>query len=65
MKALRTAASYLATAYAELLKVVWPSRRDVFRHTFIIAVSVTLAIAVLGLLDYGLTALLKVIIVTP
>ncbi len=54
---------YFVTAYLELQKVVWPSRNEVIRHTIIIAVSVVLASALLGLMDYGLTSLLRIIIV--
>ena len=65
MKFFTAIGSYFRTAYLELTKVVWPTRGEVTRHTLVIAVSVIIAIAFLGLLDYGLTALLQLVIVTP
>lgn len=51
--------NYFVTAYAELQKVVWPSRRDLVSHTIIICVSVVLTMAILGVIDLGLTTLLR------
>ena len=65
MNVLSAVSGYFRTAYQELTKVVWPTRSEVVRHTLVIAGSVIIAIAFLGLLDYGLTALLKLVIVTP
>lgn len=65
MNVFRATGSYFRTAYQELTKVVWPTRTEVVRHTLIIAAAVMMTITLLGLLDYGLTALLKLVIVTP
>lgn len=54
--------NYFVTAVAELSKVIWPSRRDVINHTLIIAVSVLVTVILLGFIDYGLTLLLKNVI---
>ncbi|MEK7460692.1 MAG: preprotein translocase subunit SecE [Patescibacteria group bacterium] len=64
MNIFRVIVSYFATAYQELTKVVWPTRREVIRHTLVIALGVILTVIFLGLLDYSLTALLKLAIVT-
>lgn len=54
--------TYFVSATAELSKVIWPSRREVVNHTLIIAVAVVVTIIFLGLVDYGLTILLKNVI---
>lgn len=54
--------TYFVSAAAELSKVIWPSRREVVNHTLIIAVAVVVTIIFLGLVDYGLTILLKNVI---
>lgn len=55
---------YFVSSAAELRKVMWPTRRMVVNHTLVIIVSTLFIIAVVGLVDYGLTVLLKDIIVT-
>lgn len=65
MNIFRVTGHYFATAYQELTKVVWPTRGEVIRHTLVIATSVLATALLLGLLDFGLTALLKLAIVTP
>ncbi len=64
MNVFRFIGSYFGTAYQELRKVVWPSRAEVIRHTFIIVVSVSVTVVSLGLVDYGLTTLLRRIIIS-
>lgn len=54
--------NYFQTAYAELQKVIWPSRRDVVNHTMVIVLSVIGAIIFLGVIDYLLTLFLKNVI---
>lgn len=50
---------FLKEAKSELLKVVWPSKRETFRVT-IAVILLSLAMAVfLGVIDYGLTKLFE------
>lgn len=50
---------FLKEVKNELLKVVWPSRRDTIKMTIIVVVfSVAVAIF-LGAVDYGLTKILE------
>jgi len=43
---------FFKDSYAELKKVVWPSRDEVASNTKVVLVSVALFAAVLGLLDF-------------
>lgn len=53
---------YLKEVRAELLKAVWPSRKEAVRLT-VAVIGVSLAVAViLGLADLGLTKLLSLVI---
>ena len=53
---------YLKEVRAELLKTVWPSRKEAIRLTVaVIGVSLSVAI-ILGLADLGLTKLLSLVI---
>ena len=54
---------YLQGAQQELKKVVWPSRKEVTRHTLIV-IGISLAVALfLGVVvDYTLTAILEIIL---
>lgn len=54
--------NYLVTAYTELGKVIWPTRPEVIRHTWIIVLSVVISMVILGLVDYGLTSLLQKVV---
>ena len=50
---------FLKEAKSELLKVVWPTKRETFRVT-IAVILLSLAVAVfLGVIDYGLTKLFE------
>lgn len=46
---------------AELKKVVWPTRQDVFASIKVVLISTIIVAIVLGLLDMGFTALFKFI----
>jgi preprotein translocase subunit SecE len=43
---------YFKDSYAELKKVVWPSREEVGSSTKVVIVSVIIFAAVLGLMDF-------------
>ncbi len=46
----------------ELLKVVWPSRRDTIRYTITVIVFSIVVAAILGAADYGLLQLFELIL---
>lgn len=54
--------NYFQTSYAELKKVVWPSRKEVINHTLIIALSVLIALIVIGLFDFGFGELVQLLV---
>ncbi len=59
---IRKLIKYIKDSHAELKKVVWPTRRETTRQTFlVIAISVAVAF-VLGILDYFLTKIVTLII---
>ncbi len=47
---------FFSESYAELKKVVWPSREDVAASTRVVIVSVVLFALVLGVVDFLLLA---------
>jgi preprotein translocase subunit SecE len=58
-----TISQYLKESYAELKKVVWPTRKQAFEHTLAV-VGISLAVAgFLGLVDYLLTTGLQQIFI--
>jgi len=48
----------------ELRKVNWPTRKEALRLTWIVIVVITIMCTVLGLLDFGFTKLISLIIGT-
>lgn len=53
---------FLKEAKNELLKVVWPSRKEILRITIgVIVLSLAVA-AFLGAVDYGLTKLFELVV---
>ena len=48
----------------ELHKVVWPTRKEAMRLTWIVIVVVVVMGALLGLLDFGFTKLISLIVGT-
>ena len=49
---MRKIVQFFKDSYAELKKVVWPSREEVGSSTKVVLVSVALFAIVLGLIDY-------------
>ncbi|MFO8063344.1 MAG: preprotein translocase subunit SecE [Spirochaetia bacterium] len=49
---MRRIIQFFKDSYAELKKVVWPSRDEVASSTKVVLVSVALFAAILGLLDF-------------
>lgn len=46
--------SFLKETKVELSKVIWPSRSTLLNHSLVVIISIAVAIAVIGLIDYGL-----------
>lgn len=53
---------YLREVKTELIKVVWPSRKDTIKMTLIVIVFSALVAAFLGSVDYGLNKLVELIL---
>ena len=52
---------FFKDSYAELRKVVWPSREDVIASTKVVLISTLVMAAVLGLIDFVLVSGIDVI----
>ncbi len=52
---------FFKDSYAELRKVVWPSREDVIASTKVVLLSTVVVAAVLGFIDFLLVAGIDVI----
>lgn len=51
--------NFFISSYAELKKVVWPSRKEVISHTLIVIISVAVAMMITAAVDYGLFVLVQ------
>lgn len=54
--------TFLKEVYSELKKVTWLTRKDVVRSTISVGVVVMLVSIYIGLVDLGLTELMKLIL---
>ena len=54
--------NYFTSSWHELKKVSWPTRKEVLNHTVIVVISASIAIAVTGAIDYGLTYVVQYIV---
>ena len=52
---------FFKESYAEIKKVVWPSRQEVVSSTWIVIISTLIFAGVLGLVDFLLILLMDVI----
>jgi len=52
---------FFKESYAELKKVVWPSRQEVVSSTWVVIISTLIFACVLGLVDFLLILLMDVI----
>jgi len=52
---------FFKDSYAELAKVVWPSREDVISSTKVVVISTVAIAALLGLLDFLLVLGIEVV----
>lgn len=55
--------AYFKDCVAEMKKVVWPSRDEVFTSAKVVLISLVLFAVVLGAVDLGLAALIKLVFV--
>ena len=46
---------YIKEVIAELKKVTWPTKKEVFNHTIIVIVSSVVVMAAVAAIDYGLS----------
>lgn len=62
MKWINKIVTYIKEARTELKKVIWPSKKDVTKHTLIV-IGVSLAVALfLGVFDYVFFVILEKVI---
>ena len=59
---MKKAIDFLKQSVGELKKSTWLSRQEVVRSTFLVAIVVALVAAYVGLVDFGLTRVLGVLI---
>lgn len=50
--------NYFRELKSEIKKVVWPSKRDTFRNTLVVLISIVIVGVFVALLDLGFSALL-------
>ena len=53
---------FLKEVKAELKKVVWPTRKDTIASTSVVVVLVLIIAAFLGLVDFGLSRVIRLIL---
>jgi len=58
----QTSVSFATESIGELDKVSWPSKKQVQLATVVVILTVVIAGIALGILDFGLTALIRVIL---
>lgn len=54
--------NYFVSTYVELTKVTWLTRDMLIKHTIIVLVAILVTMVIIGAMDYGLSALIKWII---
>ena len=54
--------NFFIGSFEELKKVVWPNRREVISHTFIVIASTAVAMAIIAAIDYGLFNVVQILI---
>lgn len=59
MKIISPVFNYFIGAKEELAKVVWPSKKVLFNDTLTVVVVIAVAMALIGVLDYLFTFILK------
>jgi len=51
--------TFIKESYAELGKITWPTRGELFESTIVVIVSVILMSILLGIVDWGFNQLLR------
>lgn len=55
--------NYFQGVRSELIKVTWPTRKELFSHSMIVIVTILIAMLVIGLIDFGFTKLIDITII--
>uniref|UniRef100_A0A7C4LZJ5 Protein translocase subunit SecE n=1 Tax=candidate division CPR3 bacterium TaxID=2268181 RepID=A0A7C4LZJ5_UNCC3 len=53
---------FFREAIIELKKVVWPTKKEVFKKTTTVVISLIVIAIIVGAIDFGLSELIKVLI---
>lgn len=53
---------FMAETIAELKKVIWPSREEIVRLTSVVLVVILIVGLILGVVDFGFSRLLEIIL---
>lgn len=53
---------YIVGSWVELTKVKWPTRKEIINNTAIVIVSVGIATAITGAVDFGLSTLVQLLV---
>ena len=53
---------YFQGVWAELKKVTWPTKKEVFNHTIIVIISSVVVMLVVAVLDFGLSSAVEYVI---
>lgn len=56
------AASFFSEVWAELKKVHWPTRNETYAATMVVLIVTVVVAVLLGLVDYGITQLVRFIL---
>jgi len=51
--------TYLAEVVSETKKVVWPTRQQLLEHSIVVVGAIVVALAIVAVIDYGLSYAVK------
>ena len=60
---INSAINFLKESKTELSKVVWPSKKEVFRNTILVTVSILIATAIVAVFDIALIKIVQIFVV--
>lgn len=63
MKLVNRITKYFIESKNELLKVIWPSRKETISYTFVVIISILIATAVIALFDIGLIKIVQFFVI--
>lgn len=55
---------YLRGSIDELRKVSWPTRQETIKYSIIVIISVIISVGILALLDFGLSKVVNIFLVS-